>query len=208
MSRLGRLRGTPLNFDRAEMHEHPERWHYDERVQPLPSEPPGPPVPDGSWALARRMMQGYEFADPSRVRASYDPEQPLDGRDMLLAVRFRGLVFRVGCRVTDVYERTDSEAGREVCVWGWSYATLRGHFEEGEMSWEVVKWLDTGEVAFRLHARSRRARVPNPIVRLGFRLFGRREQLRFYDCTCERMRRLVEEALRRSSVGVAEPSRG
>jgi uncharacterized protein (UPF0548 family) len=190
---LERLRATPLNFDRAEMREHPDRWHHDERVQPLPAEAPGAPAPDGSWARARRLMQGYEFADPSLVRARYDPEEPLEGRNMLLAVRFHGLVFRMGCRVTEVYERTGSEAGREVHVWGWSYGTLRGHFEQGEMSWEVVKWPETGQVAFRLYSRSRRARDPNLIVRLGFRVFGRRKQLRFYDGTCERMRRLVEE---------------
>jgi uncharacterized protein (UPF0548 family) len=205
--RLERLRDTPLNFDRAEMREHPDRWQHDERVQPLPAEPPGAPVPGGSWALARRLMQGYEFADPSIVRADYDPEQPLEGRDMVLAVRVRGLVFRMGCRVTEVYERTGSEAGRDVCVWGWSYGTLRGHFESGEMSWEVLKWLDTGEVAFRLRSRSRRARDPNPIVRVGFRLFGRREQLHFYDSTCERMRRLVEEALRHDAEAVRRTSR-
>lgn len=198
---------TPLNLDRAEMRAHPERWQYDERLQPLPAEPPGPPVPGGSWALARRLMHGYEFVDPSIVRAHYDPDQPLQGREMRLAVRFHGLVFRVSCRVTDVYERTVSEAGRDVCVWGWSYGTLRGHFEQGEMSWEVLKWLDTGEVAFRLRSHSRRARDPNLIVRLGFRLFGRREQLRFYDSTCERMRRLVEEALRSDAEAVRRTSR-
>lgn len=202
-----RLRDRPFNFDRAEMREHPERWHQDERVQPLPAEPPGAPVPGGSWALARRLMHGYEFADPSLVRAQYDSEQPLEGRDMLLAVRFHGLVFHAGCRVTDVYERTGSEAGRDVCVWGWSYGTLRGHFESGEMNWEVVKWLDTGEVAFRLRSRSRRARDPNLIVRFGFRLVGRRQQLRFYDSTCRRMRRLVEGALRHDADAVRRTSR-
>jgi uncharacterized protein (UPF0548 family) len=205
--RIDTNRSRPLNFDRAEMREHPDRWHHDVRVQPLPAEPPGAPVPGGSWALARRLMHGYEFADPSLVRAYYDREQPLKGREMRLAVRFHGLVFRARCRVTDVYERTVSEAGRDVCVWGWSYGTLRGHFESGEMSWEVLKWLDTGEVAFRLRSRSRRARDPNPIVRFGFRLFGRREQLRFYDSTCERMRRLVEQALQHDAEAVRRTSR-
>lgn len=213
---LERLRSARLNFDPAEMREHPDDWQHDERLQALPPEPPGPPVPGGSWALAQRLMHGYEFADPSLVRAHYDAEQPLEGRNMLLAVRFHGIVVRVGCRVTAVYEGTEDAAGRGACVWGWSYGTLRGHFEEGEMGWEVLKWPETGEVAFRLHSRSRRARDPNPIVRIGFRLFGRREQLRFYDRTCERMRQLVEEALRHDAETVprtpreatARPGRG
>jgi uncharacterized protein (UPF0548 family) len=201
--RLARLRGAPLNFDPAELAEHPERWAHDERVQPLPAEPPGPPQPRGSWEIARRLMRGYEFADPSIVRAHYDRTLPLEGRDMLLEVRFRGLAIHAGCRITEVFERTQQLAGRPVCVWGWSYATLRGHFEQGEMSWEALKWPDTGDVAFRVRARSRPSRDPNLIVRLGYRLLGRHEQLRFYDSTCRRPRRLTEEALRHDRPGDA-----
>jgi uncharacterized protein (UPF0548 family) len=69
--------------------------------------------------------------------------------------------------------------GRPVRVWGWSYRTLRGHLEMGQMDYEVLKWLDDGSVEFRIHVVSRPARIPNPLVRLGFRLFGRREQVRF-----------------------------
>jgi hypothetical protein len=47
------------------------------------------------------------------------------------------------------------------------------------MDYELWKWLDDGAVEFRIHVVSRAARIPNPIVRLGFRLFGRREQVRF-----------------------------
>lgn len=194
--KLARLRRAPLNFDRAELVEQPDRWNRDERLQPLPPEPPGPPQPDGSWEIARRLMRGYEFADPSIVRAHYDRDAPLEGRDMLLEVRFHGLRMYEGCRITKVFDRTDHESGRPVRLWGWSYATLQGHFEQGEMSWEVLKWLDTGDVAFRVRARSRRSADANPIQRLGFRLFGRREQLRFYASSCERVRRLTEEALR------------
>jgi uncharacterized protein (UPF0548 family) len=199
--KLARLRSASLNFDRSELVEQPDRWNHDERLQPLPAEPPGPPQPKGSWESARRLMRGYEFADPSMVRAHYDPDAPLEGRDMLLEVRFHGLRMYEGCRITSVFDGAEEEAGRPVRLWGWSYATLQGHFEQGEMSWEVLKWLDTGEVAFRVRARSRRSPDANPIQRLGFRLFGRREQLRFYDSCCERMRRLTEEALRGGSTG-------
>jgi len=33
-------------------------------------------------------MRGYEFADPSIVRAFYNPEAPLEGRNMLLTFGF------------------------------------------------------------------------------------------------------------------------
>ena len=55
------------------------------------------------------------------------------------------------------------------------------------MTYEVRKWLDTGEVEFRIAAVSHRARVGNPLVRIGFGLLGRREQLKFYRHTCEVM---------------------
>jgi uncharacterized protein (UPF0548 family) len=79
-----------------------------------------------------------------------------------------------------------------VRVWGWSYRTLQGHLEMGQMDYEVWKWLDSGEVEFRIHVVSRPARIRNPIVRLGFRIFGRGQQLRFTRRTCERMACLLE----------------
>ncbi len=191
---LAALRHRRFNFDPSRVAElTPARgWHVDHRVQPLPAEPPGPPVPGGSWEIARRPMRGYEFADPSIVRAYYDPDAALEERNILLELRFFGLRFLVGARVTRVFDETRTSEGREARVWGWSYATLDGHVERGEMSWEVRKWLDSGAVEFRIEARSRAAKIRNPLVRFGFRLFGRREQLRFYDSTCERMRRLTE----------------
>jgi len=200
---LAALEHTPLNFDRSRREEFTRAtgWHLDQRRQPLPAEPPGRPVPGGSWSIAQRLMRGYEFADPSIVRAHYDPEVPLEGRNMLLELRFRGLRFHAGVRVVDVYDEIRTIDGRDVHVWGWSYVTLAGHLEQGEMSWEVHKWLGSGEVEFTVDAYSRRAKIANPLVRLGFRLFGRREQLRFIDITCERMRRLTEEALRTARHG-------
>jgi uncharacterized protein (UPF0548 family) len=168
----------------------------DDLRQPLPPEAPGQPVEGGSWETARRLMRGYEFADPSIVRAIYDPEEPLEGRTMLLQIRFYGLRFRTGVRVSRVYDEERSDHGRAARVWGWAYQTLQGHLEMGEMDWQVWKWLDSGEVEFRIHAYSKRSRERGPLVRLGFRLFGRREQLAFLRMTLVRMRRLTETALR------------
>ncbi|HLI38726.1 MAG TPA: hypothetical protein VKV80_15500 [Streptosporangiaceae bacterium] len=63
----------------------------------LPPEPPGPPLPGGSWETARRLMRDYGFAGPSVITAICHPGQPLDQRDMLLEGRFPGLRFRFGC---------------------------------------------------------------------------------------------------------------
>ena len=48
---------------------------------------------------------------------------------------------------------------------------------------------------FRIRAYSQRAAIPNPFVRLGFAVFGRATQLRFYDRSARRMRRLVADAV-------------
>jgi uncharacterized protein (UPF0548 family) len=186
---LDELQDRPLNFDPADRVNWTAEagWRIDDYCQPLPPEAPGDPQPDGTWAKARQMLRDYEFADPRIVRAIYDPGGQLDGRNMLLEVHFWGLRFRFGVRVSGVIDEVRRVEGREVRVWGWSYATLQGHLETGQMDYAVWKWLDTGAVEFHIHVVSRASRVGNPIVRLGFRLFGRREQVRFAKRACERM---------------------
>jgi len=192
------LRGRGYNFDPRRLREliAEEGWHRDDRRQPLPSEPPGPPVPGGSFERARALMRDYAFAEGSAVHAIFAQDAPLEGRDMLLVGRFLGLDFRLGVRVYEVVDETREEDGRPVRVWGWSYRTLRGHLERGQMGYEVRKRLDTGEVEFRIAAVSHRARAGNPLVRLGFALLGRREQLKFYRHTCEVMARRTAAAAR------------
>ncbi|HEV7885376.1 MAG TPA: hypothetical protein VGO81_17515, partial [Solirubrobacteraceae bacterium] len=56
------------------------------------------------------------------------------------------------------------------------------------------------------HVVSRPARVGNPLVRLGFRLVGRREQVRFARRACERMGALVERELARAGAASASAS--
>lgn len=196
--KLAALRRRGYNYDPARPAA--SGWHRDDLCQPLPAEAAGPPEPGGSWEAARRLMLGYEFADPSIVRAYYDPDEPLDGRTMLLELRLHGLLhFDAGTRVAAVYDEERTRDGRRARVWGWAYRTLAGHLEMGEMDWEVWKWLDSGRVEFRIHACSRPAPDPNLVVRLGFRLFGRREQLAFLHSTLRRMARLTETALREES---------
>ena len=115
----------------------------------------------------------------------------LEGRDMLLKARLFRLPFNFGVRVGEVVERADEIDGRPVRVWGWNYRTLDGHLERGQMDYQVWKWLDTGEVEFRIAAVSHRARIGNPIVWIGVVLFARREQRKFYRHVCAKMAVLV-----------------
>ena len=101
----------------------------------------------------------------------------------------------VGVRVVHVYDEVRSEGDRRARVFGWAYRTLRGHVEEGQMDWMVWKWLDTGEVQFRVRAVSRSAPIPNPVIRLGFWALRGHERSLFLDSTDRRMRRFTELAL-------------
>jgi uncharacterized protein (UPF0548 family) len=204
---LDELHDKGLNFELAgrEGFTAEAGWQSDDYCQPLPSEPPGPPVPGGSWEVAQRLMRGYEFADPSIVRAVYYPDRPLEDRDMLLEVRFYGLRFRFGVRIGGVVDEVREIDGRNVRVWGWNYRTLQGHLEMGQMDYEVWKWLDTGAVEFHTCRFSRRAPAGNPMVRLVVRTFGRRQQVKFALHACERMARLTTAALERSDASEGTP---
>jgi uncharacterized protein (UPF0548 family) len=189
------LRRLDINYDPAAPHRPEDGWRIDDYCQPLPGEPPGPPVEGGSFATAQRLLRDYQVADPSMVRATYDAAAPLEGRDMLLELRFAFLRLHVACRVGDVTDEERREDGRPVRVWGWAYQTLEGHIEQGQMNWEVWKWLDTGEVQFRIHSYSRNAGDANPLLNLGFKLIGQRERRRYLRSACRRMAELTAAAV-------------
>jgi uncharacterized protein (UPF0548 family) len=197
-------KGFNFDPDQAEHFTTANGWHVDDYIQPLPPEPAGPPAPVGSFEVARRLMADYEFADPAIVRAVYAPESPLDRRDMLLEGRCWGLRFHFGVRVGGLVDEETAADGRRLRRWGWNYRTLQGHLEMGQMDYEVGKWLDSGEVEFRIHVVSRPAHIPNPVIRLGFRLFGRRVQRRFARHACQRMARLTGAGVR-AGAAVQDP---
>jgi uncharacterized protein (UPF0548 family) len=195
--RLAALANRRINFDPSEQGaiRVDRHWRIDDMVEPLPHEASGPPAQKGSWEVARELMDSYQLADPGVVTAFFDSHRPLPGRDMLLRIRFAGLRLRVGVRIGEVYDETRELGGRLARVFGWSYRTLEGHFEQGEMHYELWKWLDTGEVEFHLRAVSRPATRGPFLTRTGFRIFGRAQQLRFYRQVCRRIRRLTEAQL-------------
>ncbi|HWE10482.1 MAG TPA: DUF1990 family protein [Solirubrobacteraceae bacterium] len=202
--RLAELATAPVNYDAdaLDLEHPPPGWNVDARCQPLPAEPAGDPVADGSWEIGRRLIRGYEFADPSLVRAHYDPGRPLEGREMLLELRALGLVrVYVGVRVVHVYDEVRHVDGGAARIFGWAYRTLQGHVEKGQMDWQVWKWLDTGEVQFRVHAVSRTAPIANPFVRVGFWILRNHERGVFLDSTDRRMRTFTELALERGQRG-------
>jgi uncharacterized protein (UPF0548 family) len=194
---LSSLRGRGLNYDPAAAPQdgRPDgHWHVDGGDIVVGREPAGPPAAGGPWELARQLVAQYEFTDGRIVRAVYRPADDLLGRDMLLEGRFWWLRFYLGVRVTSVTDETREGSGGAERVWGWSYQTLQGHLEQGRLSYEVIKNLASGQVTFRVSGYSRPAPMRSPVIRLGFALFGRRTQRRFYRSVQLRLRALVRAA--------------
>lgn len=187
-----------LNFDPSKREDFTQvnGWHVDDYTIGLPSELPGKPVPGGSWEAAKSIMLNYEFPDPSLVTGVFVPDNPLKDRIMIIRARFLVFTFLFGVRVSQVVdEQRDSGKRGAGQVWGYGYSTLSGHFEMGEITFEVWKFLESGEVEFRIHAYSKTAFIPNPFYRLGFRIFGRSLQRRFARTALARMQQLVIERL-------------
>ncbi len=168
-------------------------WTLDDYVQRLPR---------GSFEIAKKLVQDYEFADPSIIKAVWLPDSPLAERDMLLEGRFLFLRFFIGVRVNKVIDEERVVDGRPQRAWGWCYTTLQGHFEAGEMCYEVEEWLDTGEVRFHVHRFVKTGRIPNLVIRLGWMTFGRFMQILFVRRSLARMKRLVETEWTRSDATV------
>jgi uncharacterized protein (UPF0548 family) len=181
---LDDLRSRQLNFDPARVDVR-RGWHLDDVRQPLAH---------GSFERAHTVMRHYEVADPGLVRAFCDEPEPAPGRTMLLELRLWRLRFHVGVRVGEVYDEERDVDGRRARVAGWNYRTLEGHLEMGQLAWEVWKWEDTGAVEFHIHAFSRPASTNGLVMRVGLRLVGRRQQLRFYRRACARMAALTADS--------------
>jgi uncharacterized protein (UPF0548 family) len=169
-------------------------WHVDSFATLIGREAPGPPQHGGPWELACRLVSEYEFADARILRGVYRQGSGLLGRDMLLEARFFGLRFYVGVRITGVIDEERATGNGPARVWGWCYQTLEGHLEQGRLRYEVIKDLGTGRVTFRVAGYSRPAPIQNPVIRLGFWLFGRWTQERFYQNIQTRMADLVRAA--------------
>ena len=195
--RLESVRTAAVNFDEDGHAEWTTEngWHIDEHETELPSESPGPPVPDGSWAIACELVRSYAFPDPSLITGIFSPDAPIQGRPMLLRARFLWFTFWFGVRLTEEIDETRQTDAGPVRVWGYGYYTLEGHFEKGQIDFEVRKEIRTGRVSFHIEAISKPDRIANPFYRIGFKLFGRRLQLRFARTALDRMQRLTAETL-------------
>jgi len=178
-------------------------WNVDAREILLPAEQPGSPEPDGSFEIAKGILTDYTFPPPQLIRGRFDPSVPLDGRGMLLTAAFLWMRFDLPVRVSRVIDEARVGPNGDERIWGYSYQTLSGHIERGEITFEIKKLLASGEVQFRIHSFSQTGHIANPFYRLGFRIVGRRLQARFALESLRNMERLVIAArLRQTLIAV------
>lgn len=169
-------------------------WKIDAYHEVVGREQPGPPLPSGPFERLKSMIQAYRFPDPHLIHAVFDADSRLEGRNMLLIAHFMGFSFQFGVRIVKVFDEiyTNAKHHHEQ-VWGYSYRTLKGHFEVGEISFRLSKDYETGEIFFSINAYSKPDRIPQFYFRWGFKIFGRRLQRYFALSAFDRLR---EEAIR------------
>lgn len=170
-------------------------WHVDAREIALPAETVGPVAPDGSFAAASRILLEYAFPPARLIRGRFNPQVPLAERTMLLTAKFLWMTFELPVRVTRVLDDVRATDRGPEQRWGYSYQTLAGHLERGEITFEVAKLLDSGAVHFRINSFSQTGHIANVIHRIGFRMVGRRLQRRFAEESLRNMRTLVISSL-------------
>lgn len=186
-----------LNFDLERVHEYTKAngWNVDDYEAELPPEPPGEPLPNGSWKAAQKVLREYRFPPPDLITGIFVPDSELNNRVMVLRGQFLMFKFYFGVRVVDVVDEVrDGKNGKEY-VWGYSYRTLQGHFEMGQITFTIIKNATTGKVLFTIHAFSKTGHIANPFYRLGFKMFGRKLQVRFAHESMKRMQMLVTQEI-------------
>lgn len=215
-ARLESYAKARANFDDTRISEYNAEngWRIDDYEQELPAEPPGHPLPGGSFYAATEVLRNYSFPPPDLITGVFLPDTPLEDRVMVLRGRFLLFTFWFGVRVVNVIDEVRLLPGKvgaggdgQEAVWGYSYRTLEGHYERGQIDFSVHKHLRTGRVMFRIHAVSQTGAIPNPFYRLGFRLFGRFLQRRFAHESMRRLKAQVQEMLLTGASTPPEPSR-
>lgn len=208
--RVMALSELDYNFDAKAYHESKDKsgWNIDHYLGELVCETPGLPLKGGAFEAVQEDMRYYQFPDPRLISAVFDPDCELRGRNMLMRAKFAGFKFYFGVRITEVIdEQRTTPAGDPQQVWGYAYRTLKGHFEIGEIRFEVKKNLRTGLIEFEIDAYSKAERIPNWFYRTGFRIFGRSLQKYFAWSSFERLRAVARRALAKldTSSSVAVP---
>lgn len=191
---LEELSKRKVNYDLERVHEYTVQngWNIDSYTAELPPESPGAPEQGGPWKIAQDVLINYEFPDPNILTGFFSPDDDLLQRVMLLKAKFWWFTFEFGVRISRVIDEVRQTENGPARVWGYSYQTLEGHWEMGEITFEIFKYEQSGSVEFHINAYSKTGHIPNIFYRIGFAIFGRNLQVKFSKRALERMQELVE----------------
>jgi uncharacterized membrane protein/uncharacterized protein (UPF0548 family) len=185
--RLAAVDPRAVNFDPAAPLTAERGWNEVRSHAVVAREPPGPPLADGAYARARRLVAACAHSDPRIVVAHFDAAAPLAGRVLLLEL----ISLRLHFLCPAVVGETRDDAGGDRATAGFSLVTLRGHVERGREWFLVEKDHATGDVRLRIEASWRAGDFPGWWAWAGFQLLGRRSQRRWHRLAHLRLRRLL-----------------
>lgn len=118
----------------------------------LPSEPPGPPLPDGPFRRAAEAARSYRSFPAQMISGLRAPRPVLAGETVVARYRMLpGLHLVFAARVVEVFDVATGGTHRT----GFVYRTLTGHPECGVETFAVEKDLATGRVRAVVSAHSR-----------------------------------------------------
>jgi len=150
-------------------------------------EPPGPPVPGGTFERLWEAIQRFEHSDPRIVVAHFRRDEPLRGRIVLLEIRVLGLRYLCPVRIAAVR----SHANPTRTLRAIALDTLEGHLERGREWFFLRKDHETGEIRFRVQAAWRTGDFPNAWSHAGFLVLAPRYQRAWHRLTHLRLRRIA-----------------
>ena len=165
-----------INYDPAQARQrHRGReghWHVDSGATRLGREEPGPPEHGGCGRSPAAWSVSTSSPTPGSCAASTAATAGCSAGTCCLRGASSACAFTSASGSPGSSMKNGTPATAPERVWGWCYQTLEGHLEQGRLSYEVIKHLTTGEVAFRVAGYSRPAPIRNPVDPAGASCFS------------------------------------
>lgn len=167
-------------------------WHIQQYRDLIAQEASGHPEPQGKFNKMKEVLAQGRLVNRRLLRVYMDSQGPLLGRNLLLVTRVFGIPLRFGVRIARVFdEEVGNIDGHREHVWGYTYRSLKGHYDIGEVSFRISKDLTSGHLFFAIETCSKTSRIPQFWYRWAFRIFGPGVQRVFCLNAIRRMRRLI-----------------
>lgn len=178
--KLSDLSDLSYNFDLNYLNSESPGWYHDrycERIDisKIASTATAPII----IKRIKEYLKNYKFPDPKLVRSYFDPNSNMEGRNMLIEGKFLWVKVYFPVRISEVIDTRDS--------FGYSYRTLEGHWEKGQISF-FINAINKYAVEIKIESVSQPAHIERWDYRIGFKLFGRYLQRKFAKSCIKRIK--------------------